>query len=55
MEKCKNCNQYRKYLNEDGICILCLRGPGGNATEKKVDSDKTYATGKPLKSAVIEK
>ena len=45
MEKCESCGQMRKYLN-NGICIFCERGPGGNAVEKEVSNIEHRVRGK---------
>ena len=54
MERCTQCGDYRKHI-KDGLCLFCRHGPGGKSTEKKVDPNFRYATGKAIKSAEIEK
>jgi len=54
MERCKVCGEFRKILDERGVCVFCLRGPGGKTVEKKVKPNQEYAMGKPLRSAAIE-
>ena len=54
-QRCKKCGEYRKLLNEEGVCIFCSHGPGGRTTEKRSKSEQEYRIGKAIKSAVTSK
>ena len=45
---CKRCSRFSKYLDEDGLCVGCLRGFGGNYV-KEVPTTGVEMNTKPMK------
>ncbi|HDY68264.1 hypothetical protein LCGC14_0862790 [marine sediment metagenome] len=51
MPECEGCHQERRELI-NGLCILCRRGPGGSAIEKKIIHVEHRERGKIIKEAI---